>query len=114
MVIKQRYDEPVMGSSEHFTEPNQSYSVRQIIDQYSRGELMAKTFNPSDNINDMSYSDDELEHVIDFEDEFEAFDHLQSNQYKQRKEEHEQRKEEHESVETETRSDKKNTKAEAD
>lgn len=89
MVINQRYDEPVLGSCGHFTEPNQSYTVRQIIDQYSRGELMAKTYNPSDNIDDMNYTEEQLENVLTFEDGFEAFNHLQENQYGPRKKEYE-------------------------
>lgn len=99
LIIRQRYEKPVIGKSQHFTEPNQAYSVRQIIDQYSKGELMAKTFNPSDNIDDESYSEEQLENVITFEDEFEAFNHLQENQYGTRKKEHESMEEEESSHE---------------
>lgn len=78
------------------TEPNQSFTVRQIIDQFSRGEVMAKYYDPTDEIDDSRYSEEELEHTIEFEDEFEAREHLESNQYHQENEKSNQQ--EHEVV----------------
>lgn len=59
-----------------FTEPNQAFSVRQIIEQFARGETTAKTFEPSDDINDTNYSESQMMGIVDNLDEFEQRQYL--------------------------------------
>lgn len=56
------------------TEPNQFFTPRQIIEQFARGELTAKTFTPTDNLSEENFTEDELldKPIISFEDEFDA------------------------------------------
>lgn len=70
-----------------FTEPNQSFTPRQIIDQFARGECSAHSFEPSDNIDDDSYSDDHMvDHVLEFEDEFSALEYMKTTKVKSKNE----------------------------
>lgn len=69
------------------TEPNQSFTPRQIIDQFSRGELSAKAFEPSDSIDSESYSDDNMvDNIIEFEDEFQAIEFMNTTKVKKKRE----------------------------
>ena len=62
-----------------FVEPNQAFTPRQIIDQFSRGEISAKSFEETDIIYDDVYSDDQMvDHTIEFEDQFEAVEFMQT------------------------------------
>lgn len=62
-----------------FVEPNQAFTPRQIIDQFSRGEISAKSFEESDAIYDDIYSDDHMvDHTIEFEDQFEAVEFMKT------------------------------------
>ena len=62
-----------------FVEPNQAFTPRQIIDQFSRGEISAKSFEETDSIYDDSYTDDNMvDNVIEFEDQFEATEFMKT------------------------------------
>ena len=62
-----------------FVEPNQAFSPRQIIDQFSRGEISAKSFEETDAIYDDVYTDDNMvDNVVEFADYFEAKEFMQT------------------------------------
>lgn len=62
------------------TQPNQAFTVRQIIDQFARGELIPSVYSPTDDLDD-SIDDDRMEEIIEFEDKIDAEGHLIQNQY---------------------------------
>lgn len=69
-VVGKKYED-VNVSFPLITEPNQAFTVRQILEQYSRGEVTARITEPSDDINDSNYSDDDmLDKTIDFNDDY--------------------------------------------
>lgn len=54
------------------TEPDEAFTPRQILEQFARGELSVKEFEPTDSIDSLTYSDDQMMDAIEFEDDFEA------------------------------------------
>lgn len=76
MVINTR--KPAVNNRPHhlIAEPNQAFTVRQIIEQFARGETTAKAFEPTDDINDQNYSETQLLGVVDDLDEFEQRQYL--------------------------------------
>lgn len=62
-------------------QPNQAFTVRQIIDQYARGEVIPTMFESTDTLSD-DIDDDAMEDIIEFEDKIDAEAHLLANQYK--------------------------------
>ena len=65
------------------TQPNQSFTIRQIIEQFARNEVIPCTYHESDNINDENFTESQMvNNVIEFEDAIDAENHLIENQYK--------------------------------
>ena len=65
------------------TQPNQSFTPRQILEQFARGEVIPCEYHDSDNIDDAHFSEEQLisDDVIEFEDRIDAENHLIENQY---------------------------------
>lgn len=81
--LKPRYDGEKTFSKKLITQPNEAFTPRQILEQFARGEVLPSQYSPSDSINDVNFSDDQLiNDVIEFDDEFDAQQHLMDNQYK--------------------------------
>lgn len=77
-------------SQQLVTQPNQAFTPRQILEQFARNEVIPSYNQSTDMIDDEHFSEEEMENIIEFEDQFEAAQHLIDNQYKLKENEKEQ------------------------
>lgn len=80
-MFKYRSSKPVTDPGYLVTQPNQAFTVRQILDQFARGEVIPTQFQSTDTLGD-DIPDDEVDNVVEFEDSLDAQSHLITNQYK--------------------------------